>query len=188
MNLQKINWKLFFKDPKAAKPDTFFKVFNSWIPDSPEIFVDVADYQHVHDGPLTALVGHYVDYYLDDTGRRLGLLYSRRQGPDGSNEERISQTLKEILAAADRLEGNPEFGGNLQFSTSEILLIANDRALAPNRVETFNAIRPDLEKVLVKLFGKNQYSLTHLDDPRRRFSVSIVAKQSFSIKELLNKI
>ena len=103
MDLQYLNWKLYLENPAEAEPDEWFKVFNGWIPDSPEIFIDVADYKHVQDGPVTVLVGHYVNLSLDAGGRTLGLLYDYKHPMAGSNEEKLKSSLLGLLRAALRL-------------------------------------------------------------------------------------
>lgn len=188
MNIQKINWKVFIADPSHADPDIFFKVFNAWIPDSPEVFVDVADYRHAHDGPLTALVGHYEDYWLDTSGRRAGLLYNRRLPMEGTNEEKIRTTFRSILNACRRIEQNPAFGGRLKFRTDEFLFLINDRGLAPNTKETYAGIKPDLEKVMGPVFDGQTFSLDYLSDPKQRFSVKISLPKELPIQNLLNRI
>jgi hypothetical protein len=177
VKIQKINWKLFIDDLGTLKPDDFFRVFNTWIPNSPEVFVDVADYHHVHDGPLVILVGHYVNYSLDTTGDRLGLLYSRNRELNSTNEEKIAQSLEEILKAGRRLKEDALISNQLKFNQQDLLFIINDRAIAPNTDETFNEIKPALEGVLTKRFNTNSFSLEHLKDPRQRFAVNIRFKE-----------
>src|SRR5690606_15524340 len=70
MNLQNIQWKLHLDESTVGNPHDWFKAFGTWIPDSPEVFVDVADYSHVQDGPVIFLSGHNECYSLDATGRR----------------------------------------------------------------------------------------------------------------------
>ncbi|MBI4412413.1 MAG: hypothetical protein HY541_08020 [Deltaproteobacteria bacterium] len=188
MNLQKINWKIYFKSAVAAKPDIFFKVFNTWIPDSPEIFVDVADYRHVHDGPLVLLAGHYVDYALDHTDRRLGFLSGQKGGIQGDLAERIQSSLLEFLKAAQRLEKDPAFGGKLDFATNELLFIANDRALAPNTSATFSEIKPILYKILSRIFESKELNMEHLPNPKQRFSVKITCKQESDLKQMIDRL
>lgn len=188
MDLQKINWKIFPADPKPAVPEIFFKVFNTWIPESPEVFVDVADYQHAHDGPVTVLVGHQADFWLDDSGRRRGLLYNRRTSMDGTNGEKLSDSLRALLGACVRLESDPAFGGKLKFAANELLFIVNDRAIAPNTKETFSEVKPDLEKLASKIYGPADFVLEHLIDPRRRFSVKITSRRSSDVKSLMKKL
>lgn len=178
MNLQKIHWKVYFKNPAVAKPDDFFRVFNTWIPDSPEIFIDVADYQHVHDGPVTLLAGHHVDYALDDTDRRRGFLYARKQPLTGDNASKISGSFSDFTETCKKLADDPLFEGQLQFKTDELLFLINDRGIAPNTKETLNAIKPELEKFFSKQ-GIGPVTLTHRADPKQRFSVVISANQLF---------
>lgn len=176
----KIIWK--FKITNADEIDThqFFKLFNDWIePDSPEIFVDVADYRHVEDGPKVILVGHYVDYILDHTERELGFVYSRKRECPGSNlEEKLQSSLEEFLRACQKLISNE----TVQLDTRSIQLTLNDRALAPNNSETFTKVQEALKNVLEKKFG--EVSLEHQSNPKERFSIKAQANSAKSIGEL----
>ncbi len=185
MNLQKINWKSLITNPKAVTPNDFFKVFSGWIGKPfletlPELFIDVADYQHVHDGPLTLLVGHRFDMALDDGDRRWGLLTSFKR--EMSEPQTIQSTLLAHMTAALRLEQDPQFAGKLSFNFSEIELIINDRALAPNTSETFKQVSALLEKELFPLTGPA--TLTHLSNPKQRFGVKIVFQKNISLSSL----
>jgi hypothetical protein len=173
MEIQKINWKVYIDDLGGLTPDDFFRVFNSWIPDSPEIFIDVADYQHVPEGPLVVLIGHHVSYALDQTDGSYGLLYSRNRDTDGSNEEKITNSLSEVMKACKRLEDESSFEGRLKFNPTKLLFVVNDRALAPNSEQTFAAIKADLERSIKSLFPASSPLLEHLDDPRKRFRVKV---------------
>lgn len=188
MNMQKINWKLCFKDSAAATPDRFFRVFNTWIPNSSEIFIDVADYQHVHDGPWTLLVGHTLDYALDHSDRRLGFLYNRKKPMQGSTGEKLANSLRDFLKACLRLEQDPLFEGKLTLSTSELLFLVNDRAIAPNMPGTFNSVLPELSTLFDRVYGKGLYTLTHRNNPKQRFSALLTAKSAPSLSECVDRI
>jgi hypothetical protein len=188
MNLQFINWKLHLDNPAEAEPDEFFKVFSTWIPESPEIFIDVADYQHVQDGPVTLLVGHYMNYSLDHTGRRLGLLSDHKQPMDGSNEEKLRSTLIGVLRVAKRLEDDASFSHKPRFLAGDLRFIVNSRALAPNTAETLEAVQPDLVKVLEKAFGAGNFTLDHLTEPRQRFSVQVTVKGNPTLADVLKRL
>ena len=180
MNLQKIQWKLFFKTPSEIKPDDFFRIFNTWIPGSEEIFVDVADYSHTHDGPVTLLVGHYLDYALDNTDLKLGFLYSHKQPLAGNNQEKLAATLKRFLQACQRL--------GMEFKTNEIFFQINDRALAPSTPKTFAALKPDLICFLDGIFTPGSYTLKPQNEPKKRFGILIKIKENQSITDLITKI
>jgi hypothetical protein len=187
-DLQFLNWKLYLDNPAEAEPHEWFKVLNDWIPDSPEIFVDVADYAHVQDGPVVILVGHYLNLSLDHTGRRLGLLYDYKHPMDGSNEEKLKTSLLGLLRAARRLEEEAGFGRKPRFNAGELRFIVNSRAIAPNTPETLEAVKPELVKVLARAFGEGAFSLEHQADPRQRFMVQVTAKGSPSLADLIQRL
>ena len=190
MNLQYLNWKIYLDNPAEAEPDEWFKVLSAWIPDAPEIFIDVADYQHVQDGPVTLLVGHYVNYSLDATGRRLGLLYDYKHPIEGSNEDKIRSSLIGVLRVAQRLEADPGFpaSGKPRFKAGELRFIVNSRAAAPNIADTLEAVKPDLVRVLAQAFGGDGFSIEHLADPRQRFSVQVTAKGTLVLAEMIKRL
>lgn len=167
MNLQKPNWKLVIKNPEILNSKTLFKIFNSWIPASEEIFVDVADYTHVQDGPKVVLVGHYVDYSWDHTDRVHGFLYNRRQPMDGTNEVKLKTSLQAFIRAAKRFQSAPEWETKPVFDTTALTLIINDRGLAPNNRQTFDALNPDLDQIFPKA------SIAPNNETKKRFSVSV---------------
>ncbi len=188
MDLQYLNWKVYLDNPAEAEPHEWFKVLNDWIPDSPEIFVDVADYAHVQDGPVVILVGHYLNLSLDHTGRRLGLLYDYKHPMDGSNEDKLKSSLLGLLRAAKRLEDEAGFGKKPRFKAGELRFIVNSRAIAPNSAETLEAVGPELTKVLAKACGEGGFTVEHLPDPRQRFMVQVKAKASPSLADLIQRL
>ena len=64
-------------------------------------------------------------------------------------------------------------------------MFVNDRLLAPNRQETREAVRPDMENFCRKLFRGGEVSFSYRDDPRSLFAVSVKALQRYSVAELL---
>lgn len=188
LNLQYLNWKIFLENPAEAEPEEWFKVFNEWIPDSPEVFLDAADYSHVNDGPVIVLVGHFLNLSLDANFRRRGLLLDYKQPMEGSNADKLKATLVSLLRAAKRLEGEAGFHHKPRFKASELMLIVNSRALAPNSPETLEAARPDLVKVLSAAYGDGGFSLEHNPDPRQRFQVTATSKTPFTLDELLSRL
>lgn len=188
MDLQYLNWKVYLDNPAEAEPHDWFKVWNGWIPDSPEVFVDVADYAHVQDGPVVILVGHYLNLSLDHTGRRLGLLYDYKHPMDGGNEEKLKSSLLGLLRAAKRLEDEAGFGKKPRFNAGELRFIVNSRAIAPNSAETLASVGPELSKVLARAYGEGAFTLEHLSDPRQRFMVQVKAKTSPSLADLIQRL
>ena len=189
MDIHRINLKFFLKDGPQIPPETWFRVFNTWIPDTPdEVLIDTADYSHVPAGPVTLLVGHEANTSIDNTDRRLGLLYSRKQPLSGGLFERLGAAFAAALGACRRLEEDPSFEGRVRFRGDEILLQMNDRLLAPNTQETLAAIGPDLKALLDALYAGADVTLHRKPDPRERFALDIRAEGTWDISALLKNI
>jgi|APSaa5957512535_1039671.scaffolds.fasta_scaffold168242_2 hypothetical protein len=165
----KFIWKIQIQSKETATAENFFKVFNTWIPDSLEVFVDVTDYAHVHNGPITLLVGHYVDYVLDNSGGELGLMYRQKREFPLTAKAPIEQGLAQLQAACKRLENDSTFAGKLKFDTSKLTLILNDRALASNSKDGFKQVLPQLSFLDEKQFSKEMIQ----NDPRDRLTIQI---------------
>src|SRR5437879_9478234 len=106
VELQHVNVKLLLENPEDLNLDAVITVFHSWIQDQvcEELLLDVADYRHVHHGPGVVLIGHEADYASDNTDGRLGIRYNRKAPLEGSNRERLANSLRSALAAAERLQ------------------------------------------------------------------------------------
>ena len=147
-SIQHINIKIFVIDPLAIHLEDAVGVFHKWIRDGvgPELLIDVADYTHVHEGPGILLIAHEANYSLDLRDGRLGLLYNRKAALDGTFHSRLAQAHEAALAACDRLEQESPFKGKLQFDRGDLEFFVNDRLLAPNTDETWQALKPELEQ------------------------------------------
>lgn len=185
MDLHRIQLKFYLNPPADLSPEEAFRAFSAWIPQTPDqILIDVADYSHLPDGPLTVLVGHQANYTLDHSDRRLGLVYSRKQPLEAG----LSQALSEALKACRRLEEEPELAGRVSFAGGEFLLVANDRLRAPNAETTRQALAPHLDPVLARVYGGAQLDITRDPDPRQRFNLRVRATASFAVAELLRNL
>src|SRR3954469_19238716 len=169
MNAQKLAVKLFLQDPKQAHGLKLLPVFQQWIQFhamDEHLMIDVADYDHVPDGPGTVLVSLEANLYVDHLNGRPGVTYQRKQPLPGPFADRPATAFRSVLQSAARLEENP----GLRFRTDEISVRIADRLLAPNTSETFEAVRRDLEAFAVKLFGnKAPLELTHNPAPDKLF-------------------
>ena len=190
MDLQHVNVKLLLGGTDEINLEPLIPVFHSWIRDkvSDELLLDIADYQHVIDGPGVVLIGFQGDWSVDNTDHRLGVRYNRKTPLDGTNQDRLKQAARAALAAFERLESEDSMKGTLRFGGREMELFINDRALAPNTEATRIAAQPELQAFFGKLFQGADYALTHETEPRRLFTVRIVANKAFSVAELLANI
>lgn len=188
MDSQRVQLKLFASDPEAVELEPFVPLFHRWIqngtlPD--ELMIDVADYSHVHQGPGIVLIGHGSDYHLDIGEDRPGLLFSRKRGLEGDARTRLEDAFRRALRAAQLVEQDEQLGGKVRFGSRELLLRIPDRLHAPNEDETFEEVRPELERLLDRLFGQGAYTLEREGDARRPFTVRIRTGSDHSVGELL---
>ena len=187
MELQHVNVKLFVEGELTVDPARFIEVFHAWIREDrlDELLIDVADYRHVPNGPGVMLVAHEADYCMEDTGGRHGLRYSRKEALDGSNQDRFAQALAAALTASQLLEAHFAKEGPLRFSRQSFELSVNDRALAPNTTETFDACKGDIQDFLDASFGAGVGTIEHRSDPRSRFAVVVTLTKPFDPAAIL---
>jgi hypothetical protein len=190
VDLQHVNVKLMVDSAGEADLAALIPVFHGWIQRQiyEELLLDVADYRHVPAGPGVVLIGHQANYSVDNTGDRLGVRYNRKAELDGSNQDRLSQATRAALIACQRLEAEPSIAGKFQFNGRDVEIFVNDRLLAPNSSATLEAARSDLQLFSKKLFSGAEYSLTHNDDPRKLFGVSLKASEPLSLATLLKNL
>jgi hypothetical protein len=170
--VQHINVKVFLGDSPRLDLADAVPVFHQWIREGVcrEMLVDVADYRHVDAGPGVLLIGHEANYSLDNRENRLGLLYNRKACLDGTFQTRLGQAYHAAVGACERLEQEDVFRGKLKFDRNVLEVFVNDRLLAPNTDETWQALRPDLEA----FFGG--FTIDRQGEPRDLFRVAVRKK------------
>lgn len=171
--VQHINLKIFVRQPESIELADAVGIFHRWIRDSvcPELLIDVADYRHVSAGPGVLLIGHEANYSLDNRENRLGLLYNRKAALDGAFQSRLEQAHRAALEACDRLEQEPPFRGKLNFDRDTIEVFINDRLLAPNNNDTWQALRPELERFF------SGYAIHREGEPRDLFRAAVIKEK-----------
>ena len=165
MDLYKLGIKIFVANPQAVNLRDFIAVFHRWIQQQKiegHQLIDVHDYSHVHNGPGILLVAHEGNFSLDQEGGRLGLLYYRKRPLEGGLESNLKIVLEAALQASKFLESEPELKG-IKFQTDEVLVVTNDRLLAPNDAAT----RAKLEPVIAKALGKTKLAPQSADSRER---------------------
>ena len=170
MDLYKIGIKLFVTNPEAVRLRDFIPVFHGWIQQQKiagHQLIDVHDYSHVHNGPGILLVAHEGNFSMDQEGGRLGLLYYRKRPLEGGFEANLKSVLQTALQAGKLLEAEPKLDG-IKFNTKEVLVITNDRLLAPNDA----AARTKFEPIITKVLGKPILA-PQAADPRERLAFTV---------------
>jgi hypothetical protein len=192
MGLERFAFKLFARNPESVELHDFVPVFHRFIQTRrlPGLWIDVADYAHVPDGPGVVLIGHEADCFVDRSEGPLGLLYNRKRRAQGSTAERLARGLAECLVACAALEDEPDLRAKgLAFDGSRLRFIANDRNAAPNDDRTLDALRPDLVGLLERVYPGETFELTRLGpDPRSRLTVEVQAAAAPSLSGLRQRL
>jgi hypothetical protein len=190
LELQHVNVKLLLRDPEQLDLDVIVHVFHSWIQDQvcDELLLDVADYRHIQHGPGVVLIGHEADYSIDNTDGRLGIRYNRKARREGSNQDRLAQAARAALNAVERLHADTRLNGKCNFNGQDLQVFVNDRVLAPNTVETRQAIEPELRTFLASVFGEGGYLLNFELSARRLLGATIKANEPVTPSNLLANI
>lgn len=189
IDLQKINVKFYLTADAVLSAEDAFRIFSQWIPETTdEVLIDVADYQHVSEGPKTVLVGHEANYILDNSGGRYGLLYGQKAVAEGSNQERLRTVLAAALKACRRLEETEDATAKAEFGCDEVVIVINDRLAVSNTDAALEELRGDLEPVLKQLYGGAAIQLTREGDERHRLAVRVRAEGNFGAEALLSNL
>jgi hypothetical protein len=189
MNSSKLVIKLYADDFLAdLDVKDVVPVFHSWIQRraiDDHLLIDVADYAHVPDGPGAVLVAHEANYSLDRFARRLGLSYSRKRPLEGSFAEKLRFVFIAAMEAAARLEEDPALACRLSFRTDQLTFRINDRLLGPNTSETYEQVRPELERFFGELYGEGaSVQLDHLPDAPCLFEVKISVTGAAAVSDV----
>ncbi|HVM62012.1 MAG TPA: hypothetical protein VMV72_14215 [Verrucomicrobiae bacterium] len=175
MDLYKIGVKIFVANPQVVDIHDFVAVFHGWIQHQKiagHLLIDVHDYSHVTNGPGILLVAHEGNFSMDQAEGQLGLFYYRKRPLEGGLEANLKTVTETALEACKLLESEPKLKG-IKFKTDEILVVANDRLLAPNDA----ASRAKFEPVIGKVLGKAKLAPQAAADPRERLAF-VVARAS----------
>jgi hypothetical protein len=159
MELSRLAIKLFVADSASIRLKDFVPIFHSWIQKQcvqDHMLIDVHDYSHIHHGPGILLVAHEGNFSTDMAEGKLGLTYSRKQPAGKTLEDELRAALKFAQQAALLIEAEPHLEGRMRFRKDELLVISNDRLLAPNDGAVFETMKP----ALFAVFGKSA-TLTH---------------------------
>jgi hypothetical protein len=165
MDLYKIGVKIFVANPQTVNPRDFIPVFQGWIQkqkiDGHQL-IDVHDYSHVHNGPGILLVAHEGNFSLSQEGGRLGLFYYRKQPMADGLESHLKGVLQIALQACQLLEAEPKLDG-IRFDAKQILVVANDRLLAPNDA----SVADTLESIIASALGQTELAPQSTDSCER---------------------
>jgi hypothetical protein len=188
MELQKIEIKFFAVEREPVPLTAFIDLFHGWIQASDGVYHDVADYSHMHQGPGIVLVAP--DFYVsvDETGGRRGFLFSQKARLEGTNQERLVRVFRDALENCRRLQAEPTLQRKIEFRFDEFEITLNDRLLAPNGEESYQAFKAEIEPFVSRVFGGAPVSLQQESDARRRVRLRIQAMAPVDPAALLSHL
>lgn len=174
---------------KASDVDLadFVGVFQRWIQQNvlDELLIDVADYKHVFEGPGVVLIGHFSEYSIESRDGRLGLLYTRKHQAEPDLQSQLRTALRQVLKATALLEAEADFDPRLKFRADAFEIRFADRLQLPNRPESFEAIKDDLQLVLSELYGGNAVQFAaRASDPRNLLTIDVQGEGVSSVADL----
>lgn len=185
MNPRRIAVKFFARGKVDVEP--FISIFHHFIQKGsvPGLLVDVADYVHVPDGPGVILIGHEVDYGIDLTSGRAGLLTTRKRNED----EPLGALLRDTLYKAINTIAAVEDQSSVSIDLGELELQLIDRLAFPNEDAAFEEVRRIVEPVLADVFGAGtRLERARPGDSRRALSLAVTPVDAPSLEGLLEKL
>lgn len=166
MNVNRLTIKLYIEDAEAYEITNIVPVFHRWIREDavPGLLIDVADYKHVPDGPGIILIGHEVDYALDEGYGRRGFFIRRKRTQVGALAENLQETLAWAVQAGQLLQQD----SGLTLLTNELEISFPDRLNVPNDDETFTAVQTEITPILQTAFNTDAIEITNTSVDERR--------------------
>lgn len=190
MNLEHFCLKFYARPGATVDEGIFIEVFHDWIRRRKlaGVLIDVADYRHVPDGPGVMLITHEINYSMDHTDGRFGLLAQRKLGPGDDHQSRIVELVFSTAAFGALLESDRRVKGKLSLEGGLFHFMSNDRLLAPNNEASFAALLPDLTVAAAIIYPGQNVSITRLpNDSRDRLTVVVEAGR-VDMKALLGRV
>jgi hypothetical protein len=184
---QRLSVKFFVQGTTPVDLAPFVPLFHQWIQHSTVegLLIDVARYEHVPDGPGVILIAHEVDYGIDFTGGRPGLLVRRkRYDADSDLADILRDTLHKAAIAAQALHNDGSTGVQLEPNTVEIALI--DRLRTPNTPEAREAVTPAIKSALGGIYPKGFELRPTSDDSRANLSLIATSNEPVKFDSLLS--
>lgn len=190
MKLHRIQVKSFVRNPSRIDLSALIPVFHKWIQNDAleEMLIDVANYEHVVEGPGILLIAHEADFALDLSRGRPGLLYTRKRDLPANIGDALKMALRRLFNAARLLEEDESLGGSYRFRTDELEIRFPDRLRVPNRAESLALVQDDVLGALEEFYGVTKIDIAWTgDDARLPFSVHVLFDETPSVAELADR-
>jgi hypothetical protein len=171
---RRLSLKIFAHNPDTVGLAAFIPVFHRWIQRRrvEGLLIDVADYQHVFNGPGIMLIGHDGDYGYTLSDGQPGIQYTLKQ-PASDFDRSLRQALQRVQDAADKLEAETSLNG-LRFSRGQVQLKLLDRLHYPNQPEQVAQVRQALQPLAESLLGGSVDIVSADGDRRDAMSFTLI--------------
>jgi hypothetical protein len=189
MTPQRLSVKFFVQGDAPVDLAPFTPLFHRWIQNDvvEGLLVDVADYRHVPDGPGILLIGHEVDYGLDLSAGRPGLLVRRKRYQGAASlAEVLRDTLRKAVLAARAIKADGATGVTFDAAAVEITLI--DRLTAPNTDQAAAQFKDEIAGVLGDVYEEPFEMRRGSTDSRACLSFIAMAKGPGEFDDLLERL
>lgn len=192
MNLERFGVKFFARKDQNLDDRVFIDIFQQWIQQDKlsGIPIDVVDYRHVPEGPGVMLITHHINFAVDYTAGRFGLLAQQKLSlVDGPLGQKILALLRATAEFAALLESDPRVAEKLVFEAGQFEFFANDRLHAPNTDAAYEALRPALlEAARLAYPGADVQVSRQANDPRQRLTLAVESGQPLTPAGLLARL
>jgi hypothetical protein len=190
LKANKVVIKLYLAEGVSVDQAEYIPVFHRFIREKivPDIWIDVADYRHVHEGPGVMMIGHETNFAMDQGAGRTGLLFNRKRGDLGGLAENLNHAINSTLVLAKAMEEAPEFKGALRFSTGRLYIGINDRLLAPNEVSTHVAVDALLKNSCTTIYGDETLSIEPVEERRELFGVHLSMQDAPALETMIERL
>ena len=192
MDLSQVEIKLFIESGAAPAVDDLIRAFHGWIRDQrlgkDKLLIDVTDYSHVKHGPGVMIIGHDLQYRLDDAEGRPGLLFARKRDEVGPARARLLDALRNALEACRAMETDPVLGGAVRFRGDLVEVRVMNRLAAPNTDDSYDALRGELEALLGDLYAGEDATVERHGQPAGPLSARVTATAAPPVQALLERL
>ncbi len=170
--LQRLDIKLYLTlEPGLTQDEVWTRliaVFGRWRHDESEELIDLQDYAHVPNGPGIVLVSKRWVLSIDWSDGQAGILLPMRRGLEGTLSERFARATRVLLEKATRLLAEEELEEVMKPRCGELSIAVNDRVLYPDPDAADAELRPEVEKLITKLYAGASCELERASDSDSR--------------------
>ncbi|MBZ0300899.1 MAG: hypothetical protein K8J31_14215 [Anaerolineae bacterium] len=182
--------KFFVSPPADVDLSKIVPIFQRWIQREwvEGMLIDIANYDHVHQGPGVILIGDEGDYALDTRDGKPGIMYTYKRQTADTLADNLRTASRRALVAGQKLSGERTLSG-ITFDYAQAQIMFLDRLNAPNTAEGLSVMAGEIESFVSVLYAgaKVQIDRTY-SDPREPLSLSLTTAQSVRVEELIERL